>query len=213
MLAVKLSNIDKPRLCPECRSFNECGVRKDWPRIPRGLTLHSSLRWLFKLEVSVSSWKYKSVKTLKKTNNNLWSKRSEHSFRIDKWLNPTTRPQPVKMDFIKKFYPKQNDIQTFKVDPQGFRKTINENPPTSIFFVNPPEGSKHGQNCIESKKNNTSYYKNLLLTQLSASEIFPAAILKYILETCSQKPRLEKKSYLGYGTSEKKFACRKLGQQ
>ena len=53
------------------------------------------------------------------------------------------------MDLIKKFYPKQNDIQTFKVDPQGFRKTINENPPASIFFVNPPEGSEHGQKCIE----------------------------------------------------------------
>ena len=67
--------------------------------------------------------------------------------------------QPVKMDLIKKFLPKQKTIQSFKVDPQGFRKTINENPPTQEFFKNPPEGSEHGQKCIESIKNNTLYYK------------------------------------------------------
>ena len=42
--------------------------------------------------------------------------------------------QPVKMDLIKKFLPKQKTIQSFKVDPQGFRKTINENPPMQEFF-------------------------------------------------------------------------------
>ena len=73
------------------------------------------------------------------------------------------------MDLIKKFLPKQKNIQSFKVDPQGFRKTINENPPTQEFFKNPPEGSEHGQKCIKSKKNNFFYYENLLLPQLSAS--------------------------------------------
>ena len=63
------------------------------------------------------------------------------------------------MDLIKKFFPKQKTIQTLKVDTQGFRITINENPPTSNFFVNPPEGCEHGQKSIESKKNNTFYYK------------------------------------------------------
>ena len=76
------------------------------------------------------------------------------------------------MDLIKKFFPKQKTIQTLKVDTQGFRITINENPPTSNFFVNPPEGSEHGQKCIKSKKNNTFYYKIPALPQLSASEIF-----------------------------------------
>ena len=63
--------------------------------------------------------------------------------------------QPVQMDLIKKFFPKQKTIQTLKVDTQGFRITINENPPTLICFVNPPEGSEHGQKCIEPKKKNT----------------------------------------------------------
>ena len=38
------------------------------------------------------------------------------------------------MDLIKKFYPKQKTIQTFKVDTQGFRITIKENLPASNFF-------------------------------------------------------------------------------
>ena len=63
------------------------------------------------------------------------------------------------------------------------------------------------KNASNLKRTTPYTMKNLLLPQLSASEIFPVAIL----ETCSQKPRLEKKSYLGYGTSEKNFACRKLG--
>ena len=83
-----------------------------------------------------------------------------------------TSSQPVKMDLIKKFYPKQNDIQTFKVDPQGFRKTINENPPASNFFVNPPEGSEHGQKCIKSKKNNTLHYKKPAATPTFCKRIF-----------------------------------------
>ena len=65
---------------------------------------------------------------------------------------------PVKMDLIKKFLPKQKTIQSFKVDPQGFRKTINKNP-TQDFFKNTPEGAEHGQKCFESKKINTLYYK------------------------------------------------------
>ena len=38
--------------------------------------------------------------------------------------------QPVKLDLGKKLDPKQNTIQTFNIDAQGFRKTRNENPPT-----------------------------------------------------------------------------------
>jgi hypothetical protein len=76
------------------------------------------------------------------------------------------------MDLIKKFFPKQNTIQTLKVDTQGFRITINENPPTSIFFVNPPEGSEHGQNASNQKRTTLYTIKYLLLPQLSASESF-----------------------------------------
>ena len=80
------------------------------------------------------------------------------------------------MDLIKKFLPKQKTIQTLKVDTQGFRITINENPPTSNFFVNPPEGSEHGQKCIESKKNNTLYYKKPATTPTFCNENFPDAV-------------------------------------
>ena len=94
------------------------------------------------------------------------------------------------MDLIKKFLPNQNTIQILLVDSQGFRKTINENPPTHEFFKN-PEGAEHGQKCIESKKINTLYHKNLLQTQLSASEIFPVAFFGYkflkLLQNCDWK--------------------------
>ena len=76
------------------------------------------------------------------------------------------------MDLIKKFLPKQKTIQSFKVDPQGLRKTINENPPASNFFVNPPEGSEHGQKCIESKKTNTLYYKKPVATPTFCKQNF-----------------------------------------
>ena len=36
----------------------------------------------------------------------------------------------AKMDFNKKWLPKQKTIQNFNIDAQGFRKTRNENPPT-----------------------------------------------------------------------------------
>ena len=55
------------------------------------------------------------------------------------------------MDLTKNLYSKQKTIQTLKVDAQGFRKTINENPPTQEFFKNPPEGAEHVQKCIKSK--------------------------------------------------------------
>ena len=38
--------------------------------------------------------------------------------------------QPAKLDLNKKFFPKQNTIQNFTIDAQGFRKTKIENPPT-----------------------------------------------------------------------------------
>ena len=103
------------------------------------------------------------------------------------------------MDLIKKFFSKQKTIQTFKVDTQGFRITINESPPTSIFFVNPPEGSEHGQKCIESKKNNTLHYKKPVATPTFCKQIFSqmhhirnmiffsSRNFAAILETCSQK--------------------------
>ena len=40
----------------------------------------------------------------------------------------------AKMDLNKKFRPKKKIIQTFKVDAQGFQKTMFENPPTQKFF-------------------------------------------------------------------------------
>ena len=115
------------------------------------------------------------------------------------------------MDLIKKFLPNQKTIQTLKVDAQGFRKTINENPPTSNFFVNPPEGSEHGQKCIESKKNNTLYYKKPVATPNFCKQNFSSCFFWLQVSKIAAKLRLEKKSYFGYGASEKKFACRKLG--
>ena len=119
--------------------------------------------------------------------------------------------QPVKMDLIKKFLPKQKTIQTLKVDTQGFRITINENPPASIFFVNPPEGSEHGQKCIKSKKNNTLYYKKPVATPTFCKQNFSSCFFWLQVSKIAKKLRLEKKSYFGYGASKKKFACRKLG--
>ena len=55
----------------------------------------------------------------------------------------TLYAQPVKMDLIKRSLPLRETIKIFKVDPQGLRKTINENPPKQEFFKNPPEGSEH----------------------------------------------------------------------
>ena len=41
-----------------------------------------------------------------------------------------TTPHPAKIDLNKKWLQKQNTIQNFNIDAQGFRKTRNENPPT-----------------------------------------------------------------------------------
>ena len=38
------------------------------------------------------------------------------------------------MDLNKKFFPKQNTIQTFNIDVQGFEIIIQENPPHIKFF-------------------------------------------------------------------------------
>ena len=43
--------------------------------------------------------------------------------------------QPAKVDLNKKSFPKQKTIQNFTIDAQGFRKTKNENPPTSEIEV------------------------------------------------------------------------------
>ena len=40
-----------------------------------------------------------------------------------------TRTHPVKIDLDKKLDSKEQTIQTFNIDAQGFRKTRNENPP------------------------------------------------------------------------------------
>ena len=59
------------------------------------------------------------------------------------------------MDLIKKFFPKQKTIQTLKVDAQGFRKTINKNPPTQEFFKNPPGGPSMFKNVSNQKTDAT----------------------------------------------------------
>ena len=41
---------------------------------------------------------------------------------------PLRLSHPVKIDLNKKFDSKQNTIQTFNMDAQGFRKTKNESP-------------------------------------------------------------------------------------
>ena len=43
--------------------------------------------------------------------------------------------QPAKVDLNKKSFPKQKTIQNFTIDAQGFRKTKNENLPTSEIEV------------------------------------------------------------------------------
>ena len=42
----------------------------------------------------------------------------------------TALTHPAKIDLNRKWLPKQNTIQNFNIDAQGFRKTRNENPPT-----------------------------------------------------------------------------------
>ena len=50
-----------------------------------------------------------------------------------------TRTHHAKMDLNKKFRPMKKTIQTFKLDAQGFQKTMFENPPTQkIFLTLPP---------------------------------------------------------------------------
>ena len=43
--------------------------------------------------------------------------------------------QHAKLDLNKKSEPKQKTIKTLKHNPQGFKITINENPPTVDFFL------------------------------------------------------------------------------
>ena len=45
-------------------------------------------------------------------------------------MDQENKSQPVKVDLIKKSFPKKKTIQNFTIDAQGFRKTKNENPPT-----------------------------------------------------------------------------------
>ena len=68
------------------------------------------------------------------------------------------------MDIIKKFYPKQNDIQTFKVDPQGFRKAINENLPASNFFVKPPVFTEKAKISLKNPEKYDFFVKRTLST-------------------------------------------------
>ena len=44
------------------------------------------------------------------------------------------RPQGAKMDLIKRSLPKQKSIKSLMFIPQGFKRTINENPPRGKFF-------------------------------------------------------------------------------
>ena len=48
------------------------------------------------------------------------------------------KPHHAKMDLNKKFRPMKKTIQTFKLDAQGFQKTMFENPPTQKFFWHCP---------------------------------------------------------------------------
>ena len=67
---------------------------------------------------------------------------SRASYNSGNTVSPSLplQAQPVKMDLIKRLLPLRETIQTFKVDPQGFRKTINENPPASNFFCKSTRG-------------------------------------------------------------------------
>ena len=51
----------------------------------------------------------------------------------------------AQMDLNKKSRPMKKTIQTFKLDAQGFQKTMFENPPTQNFFwTSPPPGIEPG---------------------------------------------------------------------
>ena len=113
--------------------------------------------------------------------------------------------------FNQKVLSQAKDYPNLKVWPPGVQKTINENPPASIFFVNPPEGSEHSEKCIESKKNNTLYYKKPVATPTFCKRNFSSCFFWLQVSKIAAKLKLEKKSYFGYGISEKKFACRKFG--
>ena len=95
------------------------------------------------------------------------------------------------MDLMKKFFPKQKTIQTLKVDTQGFRITINENPPTSNFFLIHQRALSMVKNASNLNRTTPYTMKNLLLPQLSASEIFSVAFFGYtflkLLQNCDGK--------------------------
>ena len=92
------------------------------------------------------------------------------------------------MDLIKKFYPKQKTIQTLKVDTQGFRITINENPPISIFFVKNASNQK---------------------PQLSETKIFLVAWLQ--VSKIAAKLKLEKKIIFRIWYIREKICLQKVG--
>ena len=64
--------------------------------------------------------------------------------------------------------------------------------PHQIFFVNPPEGSEHGQKCIESKKNNTLYYKKPVATPTFCKQNFSSCFFWLQVSKIAAKLRLEK---------------------
>ena len=64
--------------------------------------------------------------------------------------------------------------------------------PHWIFFVNPPEGSEHGQKCIESKKNNTLYYKKPVATPNFCKQNFSSCFFWLQVSKIAAKLGLEK---------------------
>ena len=60
-----------------------------------------------------------------------------HNFFFENFQpgQPYYLPHPAKIDLNKKWLPKQNTVQNFNIDAQGFRKTRNENPPTREIGV------------------------------------------------------------------------------
>ena len=59
-----------------------------------------------------------------------------NAFALSHWTKLIlTYTQPVKIDLNKNLDPKQNTMQTFIIDAQGFRKTRNENPPMQEIGV------------------------------------------------------------------------------
>ena len=56
--------------------------------------------------------------------------------------------QGAKMDLIKRSLPKQKSFKSLIFIPQGFKRTLNENPPTREFFFDrfglPEQGSNRG---------------------------------------------------------------------